>query len=67
VARLRAHEASRRERDRLVRSALARGPGALNVRDKMTLLNDPLALSRLHFEVWTAQQVAPAWAEIRGA
>jgi len=66
VARPRASEAVRRERGRLVDTALARGPEALNAREKMTLLNDPLALSRLHFEVWAAPQVAPAWARARG-
>jgi membrane glycosyltransferase len=28
----------------------------------MTLLNDPLALSRLHFQVWVAPEAAPVWA-----
>ena len=65
VARLRPHDAIRNERDRLVHGALAQGPGALSAREKMTLLNDPLALSRLHFQVWAAPDVAPAWAAAR--
>ena len=61
VARLRLHDAIRNERERLVKTALSKGAGALSAREKMTLLNDPLALSHLHFQVWTSSQVAPAW------
>jgi membrane glycosyltransferase len=61
VARLRPHEAIVNERRRLVETALERGPSALNAREKMTLLNDPLALSRLHLQVWTSPHAAPAW------
>ena len=60
VARL-PHEAILSERRRLVQAALQRGPDALVPREKMTLLNDPIALSRLHFLVWTAPDAAPAW------
>ena len=61
VARLRPQEAILNERRRLVQDALERGPDALSARDRMTLLNDPLALSRLHFLVWSSPQAAPAW------
>ncbi|HEX6004635.1 MAG TPA: glucans biosynthesis glucosyltransferase MdoH [Burkholderiales bacterium] len=60
VARLRPHDTIRTERERLVRAARAAGPNALTAREKMTLLNDPLALSRLHFEIWAARDFAPA-------
>lgn len=61
VARLRQTGATRNERCRLVQHALAKGPDALTAREKMLLLNDPLALSRLHFQVWTSTEVAPFW------
>jgi membrane glycosyltransferase len=57
---LRPHDAIRNERERLVRAARATGPNALTAREKMTLLNDPLALSRLHFEIWASREFAPA-------
>ncbi|HET7595761.1 MAG TPA: glucan biosynthesis glucosyltransferase H, partial [Burkholderiales bacterium] len=60
VARLRPHDTIRNERERLVRAARATGPNALTAREKMTLLNDPLALSRLHFEIWASREFAPA-------
>jgi membrane glycosyltransferase len=31
----------------------------------MTLLNDPLALSRLHFQVWVSPEAAPVWGATR--
>jgi membrane glycosyltransferase len=45
-----------------VQTALVKGPKALSAREQMTLLNDPLALSRLHFQVWVAPEAAPVWA-----
>ena len=48
-------------RERLVDEALRHGPGALDSSRKMHLLNDPAALSRLHFEVWASAQAHPAW------
>ncbi|HEY6864269.1 MAG TPA: glucans biosynthesis glucosyltransferase MdoH, partial [Burkholderiales bacterium] len=56
IARLRQPVAARRERDRLVERARRDGPEALLPRQKLMLLNDPLALSRLHFE---ASKVVP--------
>ncbi|MBI4207915.1 MAG: glucans biosynthesis glucosyltransferase MdoH [Betaproteobacteria bacterium] len=65
VARLRPSNAIRNERRRLVRAALIDGPNALSAREKMTLLNDPLALSRLHFQVWVSTEAAPRWRTAR--
>jgi membrane glycosyltransferase len=62
AARLRPSDAIRNERGRLVQAALVKGPKALSAREQMTLLNDPLALSRLHFQVWVAPEAAPVWA-----
>ena len=41
-------------RAQLVERALAQGLEALTPRDRSRLLNDPLALSALHFAVWTS-------------
>ncbi|MCW5574867.1 MAG: glucans biosynthesis glucosyltransferase MdoH [Burkholderiales bacterium] len=49
----------RAERHRLVEAAVSRGPDALTTQQKMILLGDPLALSRLHFQAWTGN-TAPA-------
>lgn len=48
-------------RARLLKKALREGPDALDAGRKMHLLNDPIALSRLHFEVWTSELAHPAW------
>jgi membrane glycosyltransferase len=64
VARLRPSDAILGERNRLTRAALVNGPNALSARQKLTLLNDPLALSRLHFEVWVSPEAARQWASI---
>jgi len=61
VARLGQPEALRRERDRLIDRALKQGPDALQPRQKLLLLSDPIALSRLHFEVWTRKGAFAAW------
>jgi membrane glycosyltransferase len=61
IARLRPPEAVRRERERLIERARKHGPGALLPRQKLLLLNDPIALSRLHFEVWARGDVHAAW------
>ena len=48
-------------RQRLVQEALSRGPDALSNAQKAVLLGDPSALSQLHFQVWSAEQVHPGW------
>lgn len=48
-------------RAKLVDKALREGPDALGTGHKMHLLNDPVALSRLHFEVWVSSEAHPAW------
>jgi len=49
------------ERRALVERALAEGPAALTPREKSVLLSDPLALSLLHYRVWTLARVHEAW------
>ncbi|MDA8127996.1 MAG: glucans biosynthesis glucosyltransferase MdoH [Betaproteobacteria bacterium] len=49
------------QRAKLVDKALNEGPDALGTGHKMHLLNDPIAFSRLHFEVWTSAKAHPAW------
>lgn len=48
-------------RAKLLDTALREGPDALDARCKMDLLSDPVALSRLHFEVWASSEAHPAW------
>ncbi|WP_018509243.1 glucans biosynthesis glucosyltransferase MdoH [Thiobacillus thioparus] len=48
-------------RAKLVDKALRGGPDALGTGHKMHLLNDPIAFSRLHFEVWVSAEAHPAW------
>jgi membrane glycosyltransferase len=43
------------EHTALVHTALTGGPTALSASDKASLLDDPLALSILHFEVWKGE------------
>jgi membrane glycosyltransferase len=51
--------------DELVERALIEGPDALAPIEKSALLSEPLALSRLHFAVWTAPDAHPAWIRAR--
>ncbi len=48
-------------RDRGVAAAVQGGPLALTDSQKLVFLTDPLALSQLHFEVWTSPAAHPAW------
>ncbi len=47
----------------VAKQALVDGPSALTNAQKGMLLNDASALSRLHFEVWTADDAHDAWKE----
>ena len=42
-------------------SALAGGPQALDRQQKLDLLDDPVALYRLHLEVWSSENLHPDW------
>ncbi|HWU41072.1 MAG TPA: hypothetical protein VN203_25755, partial [Candidatus Acidoferrum sp.] len=61
--RIRQSAVVQKYRLRLVDKALREGPAALTGQEKMTLLRDPMALSRLHFQVWTSQLAHPTWME----
>jgi membrane glycosyltransferase len=67
VARPRQSAAIRTHRVRLVEIALQGGPAALTSQQKMTLLGDPVALSHLHFQVWTSPAAHPVWLTARTA
>jgi membrane glycosyltransferase len=41
--------------------ALTQGAAALTAVQASLLLQDPLALSRLHFNVWSSPQAHPTW------
>jgi membrane glycosyltransferase len=61
VTRIRQSAAIRNSRLRLGSKALMGGPAALTSQEKMTLLSDPVALSRLHFQVWTSPDAHATW------
>lgn len=66
VARIGQSATIRKHRLRLVDDALKGGPAVLTSQQKMTLLSDPVALSHLHFQVWTSPGAHPIWLEARG-
>jgi membrane glycosyltransferase len=47
----------------LAQSALQIGLDALTEAQKKVILDDPLLLSRLHFDVWASQHAPPGWRE----
>jgi membrane glycosyltransferase len=49
---------------RLAHKALEKGPAAISEKQKMVLLNDPSALSYLHFNVWSSESAHPDWAPV---
>jgi membrane glycosyltransferase len=53
--------AVRSEHERIGRIALHEGPEALTIHQKTALLSDPLALARLHLQVWTSLEAHPRW------
>ncbi len=65
VARTQHSDARRHVHIALVERALIDGPGALSDRERNALLGDALALSQLHFGVWTAPDAHPAWIHAR--
>jgi membrane glycosyltransferase len=46
---------------RLVAAALKDGPNSLSAIQKNTLIHDPVALSNLHFQVWSSANAHPDW------
>lgn len=61
ATRTRQPEVLRMRRAKLVDAALRNGPGALANHEKMALLNDTQALSRLHFLVWSSSAAHADW------
>lgn len=57
--------ATQRQHAVLVQQALTSGPDALNPKQKLLLLNDPLALSRLHQSVWSSSLADDGWKQSR--
>ena len=57
--------ASRSRRGTLVARALTEGLESLDRDERGRLLNDPLALSALHFDVWATREVHPSWSRLR--
>ena len=54
-----AHEA-------LVEQALAGGPQVLSEAQQLELIDDPYALSALHFRVWSEEAAHAAWKQALG-
>jgi membrane glycosyltransferase len=52
---------SAEQRKSLVETALSQGPDALNASQRNLLLTDPIALSRLHYRLWSVRGAHPAW------
>ena len=61
TARPRLPAATRAQHARWADIALKHGVAALTPEQANLLLRDPLALSRLHFDVWCAPQAHPQW------
>jgi membrane glycosyltransferase len=53
--------AAQARRERAVAAAVARGPAALSDPLRLFFLADPIALSQLHFQVWTAADAHSSW------
>ena len=49
----------------LIERAIAAGPAILRTQDENALLGDAVALSRLHYAIWTRDDIAPAWQQAR--
>jgi membrane glycosyltransferase len=52
---------AQKRRDRAIAAAVKGGPRALTDEHRLFFLADPVALSQLHFEVWTAPAAHPHW------
>jgi membrane glycosyltransferase len=61
--RMREPDAVGEARVALTERALSEGPYALKPTERASVLNDPVALARLHERVWTAHHVHQVWAE----
>jgi membrane glycosyltransferase len=59
--RTRESAAAHQARMALTERALMQGPAALSPADRSVLLNDPVALARLHERVWTAPDAHEGW------
>jgi membrane glycosyltransferase len=59
--------AALRAREALCEQALHEGLGALSPQQRAALIGDPLALSWLHFAVWTDASAHPSWTALREA
>ena len=61
VVRPRRSALIRNERESLLHAALQEGPAGLTEMQRMRIVNDPIALSRLHAAVWGAPDVHAEW------
>ena len=66
VARTQHSDSLRDAHAALVARALIDGPESITDAERNALLGNALALSRLHFGVWTAPDAHPAWIHARG-
>ena len=61
VARHNKSEAIESQRQAMVRQALVGGPDKMPNKEKLLVLDDPIMLSRLHYQVWDRSHQYPAW------
>jgi len=61
VARVKATETIRKQRASLIENALKKGPVAMGEAQRMAIISDPVALSKLHAAVWASTEAHPAW------
>ncbi|WP_106477244.1 glucans biosynthesis glucosyltransferase MdoH [Phytohalomonas tamaricis] len=56
-------EAIESRRQSIVRQALVGGPAKLDNKTRLLLLDDPIMLSRLHYQVWDRHETYPSWVD----
>jgi len=61
VARVKATETIRKQRASLIQNALKKGPIAMGEAQRMAIISDPVALSKLHAAVWASAEAHAAW------
>ena len=61
IARVKTTETIRKQRASLIQNALKKGPIAMGEAQRMAIISDPVALSKLHAAVWASAEAHAAW------
>ncbi|TKI07679.1 glucans biosynthesis glucosyltransferase MdoH [Martelella alba] len=48
-------------REEHIQSALKKGPGGISAAERLSIISDPVILSRLHLRLWSNREVRSAW------